>query len=123
MGEDTPDEVMAEYLLKGAKMLAKTCQECGSPLFEYKGRTFCVVCEKMGEEGREAADPDNTRKAVTPVQGGGRSVGSGDGRGSIEDTITHLCARICDERDPDDCHRLAEAVLCMAKALECLSHR
>jgi len=40
------DEIMAEYLLKGGKMLASACSICGSPLFEYKGKTFCVVCEE-----------------------------------------------------------------------------
>ncbi|MCK4269102.1 MAG: hypothetical protein KAW93_01335, partial [Methanogenium sp.] len=38
------DEIMAEYLLKGGKMLSKTCPECGAPLFEVKGETKCVVC-------------------------------------------------------------------------------
>ncbi|NTW92707.1 MAG: hypothetical protein HGA40_04620, partial [Methanoregulaceae archaeon] len=38
------DEIMAEYLLKGGKMLSKSCPSCGCPLFEYKGETFCVVC-------------------------------------------------------------------------------
>lgn len=45
-----PDEIMAEYLLKGGKMLAKACSDCGSPLFEYKGETFCVVCKEEEEE-------------------------------------------------------------------------
>ena len=38
------DEIMAEYLLKGGKMLEKACPACGCPLFEYKKKTFCVVC-------------------------------------------------------------------------------
>ncbi|WP_409199189.1 Sjogren's syndrome/scleroderma autoantigen 1 family protein [Methanospirillum lacunae] len=57
---------MAEYLLKGGKMLAKTCQNCGSPLFEYKGETSCVVCkesdlEAMGEnKGDSVSRSHNT---------------------------------------------------------------
>ena len=42
-----PDEIMAEYLLKGGKMLAKTCKECGSPLFEYKGTAASSVSNKQ----------------------------------------------------------------------------
>ncbi|NMC90015.1 MAG: hypothetical protein GYA64_10435, partial [Methanomicrobiales archaeon] len=44
MTVDNADEVMAEYLLKGGKMLAKSCKICGYPLFEYKGETQCVIC-------------------------------------------------------------------------------
>lgn len=40
------DEILAEYLLKGGKMLASSCSTCGSPFFEYKGKTLCVVCEE-----------------------------------------------------------------------------
>ena len=44
---------MAEYLLKGGKMLAKTCPDCSSPLFEYKGETFCTVCREEQMEYQE----------------------------------------------------------------------
>ena len=44
MPERKDDEIMAEYLLKGGKMLEKSCPACGCPLFEYKKKTFCVVC-------------------------------------------------------------------------------
>lgn len=47
--ERGPDQIMAEYLLKGGKMLAKTCPVCHSPLFEIKGETLCVVCRETGE--------------------------------------------------------------------------
>lgn len=53
-----PDEIMAEYLLKGGKMLAKTCPDCSSPLFEYKGETLCVVCkEKKEHEQTKPQEP------------------------------------------------------------------
>jgi len=38
MTVERADEVMAGYLLKGGKMLAKSCKVCGYPLFEYKRR-------------------------------------------------------------------------------------
>jgi len=44
MAQKKEDEIMAEYLLKGGKMLEKTCRQCGCPQFEYKGKTLCVVC-------------------------------------------------------------------------------
>ena len=45
-----PDDIMAECLLRGGKMLSKACRACGSPLFEVKGETFCVVCREKGKE-------------------------------------------------------------------------
>ncbi len=52
------DEIMAEYLLKGGKMLEKSCKTCGCPLFEVKGKTLCVVC----------AENDGSRK-IQPCTG------------------------------------------------------
>ena len=52
------DEIMAEYLLKGGKMLEKVCPTCGCPLFEYKKKTFCVVCaEKKPAVAAPPRDP------------------------------------------------------------------
>ena len=53
------DEIMAEYLLKGAKMLGKSCPECGSPLFTVKGETYCVVCrENKAQSAKETGGAD-----------------------------------------------------------------
>ena len=41
-----PEDIMAEYLLKGGKMLDKTCPSCGYPMFLVKVDTVCVVCNK-----------------------------------------------------------------------------
>src|SRR5665647_2649803 len=54
------DEIMAEYLLKGGKMLEKSCKTCGCPLFEVKGKTLCVVCaenEVVKKPGPSTAAP------------------------------------------------------------------
>lgn len=56
---------MAEHLLKGGKMLAKTCPECGTPLFEIKGETLCVVCREAAEEQENKESQD---QAVTPEE-------------------------------------------------------
>lgn len=58
------DEIMAEYLLKGAKMLGKTCPECGSPLFTVNGETYCVVCRENKAQSAKGANAANTAKAV-----------------------------------------------------------
>ncbi len=58
------DEIMAEYLLKGGKMLEKCCKTCGCPLFEYKKKTFCVVCaehEAQAAETKSACHLPNLR--------------------------------------------------------------
>ena len=58
---------MAEYLLKGAKMLGKSCPECGSPLFTVNGETYCVVCREnkaqTGKAANNANNSDNTNGA------------------------------------------------------------
>ncbi|WP_246496105.1 Sjogren's syndrome/scleroderma autoantigen 1 family protein [Methanocalculus chunghsingensis] len=53
---------MADYLLKGAKMLAKTCPVCHAPLFEYKGERFCVLC------ANNPRSEDNEEKPPAPLQ-------------------------------------------------------
>lgn len=47
------DEIMADHLLHGARMLARACPDCGCPLFEVKGETSCVVCAAR----RASAEP------------------------------------------------------------------
>lgn len=44
---------MAEMLLAGGKMLSKHCPECGSPLFELRGKTLCPVCSEKEESKEE----------------------------------------------------------------------
>jgi UPF0148 protein len=44
-----PDDIMAEYLLGGAKMLADLCPKCRAPMFEVSGRRVCVICSEVAE--------------------------------------------------------------------------
>ena len=37
---------MAELLKSGAKMLAEHCPKCSSPLFDIKGKTYCIDCNR-----------------------------------------------------------------------------
>src|SRR5512136_1718279 len=119
------DEIMAEYLLKGGKMLEKSCKACGCPLFEVKGKTFCVVCaehdtvEKPGsvpvapahhEHGQECSCTDDKNESC-------------DG-GSLADelaaTILSLCERIQNEKDPDNVLALMNAVKAGTESLKIL---
>lgn len=45
---------MADILLKGGKMLNRSCPECNAPLFQQEGRTFCARCQ--WEEGKPKAE-------------------------------------------------------------------
>ena len=64
MPERKDDEIMAEYLLKGGKMLEKACPACGCPMFEYKKKTFCVVC---AEKEAAAKSAKNTNAPAAPA--------------------------------------------------------
>jgi UPF0148 protein len=135
MAEKKEDEIMAEYLLKGGKMLEKGCRTCGCPMFEYKGRTFCVVCAEHGQQTQEKDSPPG----VSPGAGAPPSpVTAGAGQGSpavpatidtraLEDdlvtTVHNLCARIRADDDTDRCLTLMDSVKIGIEALSCLRQR
>jgi UPF0148 protein len=93
------DEIMADYLLKGGKMLSTSCQSCGCPLFEYKGETLCVVCrEVQGREGREQPAPAGVAMPVREEPAGTEVRHLA---GTLEETLIALSLRIRDEPDPE----------------------
>jgi UPF0148 protein len=136
------DEIMAEHLLKGGKMLEKSCKTCGCPLFEIKGRTLCVVCAENGP----ANDVKNTKRTKTQAAPAAEAVAAthahdngtactcgGDHEGDSctcnEDgglaeelafTIHSLCERIQNEKDPENVLLLMNAVREGTGALEIL---
>jgi len=132
------EEIMAEYLLKGGKMLEKSCKTCGCPLFEVKGKTLCVVCAENAIAQKAAAPAATT--AATPqtarhehVHGHGETCTCGqdhdeescscDDSGLTEElafTIHSLCLRIQNEKDPNHVLTLMEAVKEGTDALETL---
>jgi len=138
MAERRDDEIMAEYLLKGGKMLEKTCPTCGCPMFEYKKKTFCVVCA----EKKPAAQPaKNTEAPAVPAAAAhshehdaGCTCGEdhddesctcedGDGGMLAEEiamTIHALCERIDAEKDPNHILTLMTAVKTGTEAIEIL---
>ncbi|HOV66762.1 MAG TPA: Sjogren's syndrome/scleroderma autoantigen 1 family protein [Methanoregulaceae archaeon] len=102
------DEIMAEYLLRGGKMLARTCPDCGCPLFEVKGETSCVVCR-----ARRESTPDEEPEpaaAVTEVPRPGRGAVGGDLEHELKATIACLLERIRTEPDPERCRTLIRCV-------------
>ncbi len=113
---------MAEYLLKGGKMLSTICQKCGSPLFEYGGETVCVVCSEQHED-RE------TEKSAEPPKGQGSGEAqetaeiktaavSGALSDELEQTLVHLCRMARETTRPDECLALMEAIHEGVKALK-----
>jgi len=134
MAHKKEDEIMAEYLLKGGKMLEKGCKTCGCPMFEYKGTTFCVVCAERGQETKEKDAP----QAGIPPRSGPSSVNASVGQGqpatpapvgtaALEDELVaavyNLCARIRIDEDPDRCLTLMDSVKIGIEALSCLRQR
>lgn len=121
------DEIMAEYLLKGGKMLEKTCRTCGCPLFEFKGETFCVVCAENKAPEKNARDKKNAEKPAFPKakkdsagHGEGSACDDGDLEQQLASAIQFLCRRIRDEQDPDIVITLMNAVRSGCEALSIL---
>jgi UPF0148 protein len=128
------DEIMAEYLLKGGKMLEKSCKVCGCPLFEFKGKTFCVVCAenetaaKAGTLPGAAARPEEAGHAHSRDHGAACTCGtehegeprSCDDGGLTEElafTIHSLCLRIQNEKDAGHVLTLMNSVKVGTEAL------
>jgi len=120
------DEIMAEYLLKGGKMLEKSCKTCGCPLFEVRGRTLCVVCEENEPPVQESNKPEEGRDPTTPIghecacsqhEPTGECMVLAD---ELVSTILSLCERIRNEKDPDHVLTLMGAVKTGAESLHIL---
>ncbi len=107
MAEKTPDEIMAEYLLKGAWMLSRGCPVCGSPLFEIKGETRCVVCAEKSQKPARPSEPARPQGAPAehPVPQELTSLSE-----ELSRTILLLCRKVQEEPDPERCLLLMEAI-------------
>jgi UPF0148 protein len=119
------DEIMAEHLLKGGKMLEKSCKTCGCPLFEVKGKTLCVVCAEnaQGEKTGTAPAARERQQHNDECSCGEHHAESCEG-GLLTDelamTIVSLCERIQNEKDPDNVLALMNAVKAGTEALKIL---
>jgi UPF0148 protein len=134
------DEIMAECLLKGGKMLEKSCKTCGCPLFEVKGKTFCIVCAENKPDGKGAKKPAGSpapaaqaEAASVHVHEDGQPCTCGESHdeescscndgGLAEElafTVHSLCERIQNEKDPENVLLLMNAVKEGTEALEIL---
>jgi len=131
------DEIMAGYLLKGGKMLEKSCKTCGCPLFEVKGKTLCVVCAENDTEKNLEQEPPAPATAghghthehgatcgcgvdhdVEPCTCGGEE--GGLLAEELAMTVHALCERIHNEKDPEKVLVLMQAVKAGTEALEIL---
>jgi UPF0148 protein len=131
MAAKKEDEIMAEYLLKGGKMLEKTCKVCGCPMFEYRKKTFCVVCaERELEQGSMDAPQTGTKTRSPPKPTGTGMVQESSGApvpagtaalaDELATTVYKLCVRIRVEEDPDRCLTMMNAVKIGIEALQIL---
>jgi UPF0148 protein len=129
MPQRKEDEIMAEFLLKGGKMLEKCCKTCGCPLFEYKGNTFCVVCAEYEQAADLKKHPpvapllqDNCGCSGT-VPAPAAALQSPATKAIVDElsnTLLALCHRIKNEGDPDRCLALMDAMKIGTEALQIL---
>lgn len=109
------DEIMAEHLLHGGRMLARACPDCGCPLFEVKGETSCVVCaaRKASPEAAPAvAGSPETAQPVTATAAPAAfaPAASGPLADELGATLACLLQRARTEPDPERCRTLMECV-------------
>jgi UPF0148 protein len=123
--EKSADTIMAEYLLKGGKMLARACPACGSPLFEVKGETLCVVCRERTAT-RGGAPALGAAAEAAPVASAGVTVpagGTDSCEGELAATLVALCQRARGERNAERCLAFTEGAKRCAEALAVLRQR
>ncbi|XP_038643391.1 protein ZNRD2 isoform X2 [Scyliorhinus canicula] len=59
--QDKITKLMGDYLLKGYRMLADSCQECGTVLLQdKKQKNYCVACQELD------SDVDKDNPALNP---------------------------------------------------------
>jgi UPF0148 protein len=129
MPQRKEDEIMAEYLLKGGKMLEKCCTTCGCPLFEYKGTTFCVVCREREQSQNADTQPGSIPmhqkpcgyEEITPAPAPASHRPETEAIAhELSGTLLSLCHRIRNEGDPDRCLTMMDSVKIGCEALALL---
>lgn len=128
-GARKPDDIMAEYLLGGAKMLAELCPKCRAPMFEVKGKRMCVVCAEAPAAPQtevpkivaadDSASLPETVRVITPKYAKAQSTPapvSSDIPARLDALILQFCARAETEPDPTRCLSYMECIRTAAEA-------
>jgi len=80
-------KIMGDYLLKGYKMLASSCEDCGCILLQDKqSRLYCVACNECDVEGSKD-DPALSQIAADSKIREGASPGTISGAGGADSGI------------------------------------
>lgn len=108
------DEIMADHLLHGARMLARACPDCGCPLFEVKGETSCVVCAARRASAEPAPADGGPAEPTAGVGPAPAAIVPTPAPGPLADelgaTLACLLQRARTEPDPERCRTLMECV-------------
>ncbi|XP_062892613.1 protein ZNRD2 [Mobula hypostoma] len=67
--QDKISKLMGDYLLKGYRMLADCCAECGTVLLQdKKQKTYCVACQELNSDVDKDNPALNPQAALTQVR-------------------------------------------------------
>jgi UPF0148 protein len=93
---DAEMKSMAELLRSGAKMLSRSCPECGSPLFQLKtGEIWCAKCQRRVVIVQEGESPEAGMQLDSLER-------------TLLDRLSSLQAEIAKANDPASLKELAE---------------
>lgn len=53
MSSDDDVKKIAKFLENGGTMLANHCEECGAPLFRFRGEIICPLCSEIETETKQ----------------------------------------------------------------------
>jgi len=95
-------QIMSNLLLKGAKMLGKSCTKCGTPLFEYKGQTFCPKCDVYDKQSEQKSQQEEKERVTTIITEKEEKVGLKELYIGIEKDILNNLKKILEDLSLDD---------------------
>ncbi len=118
-----PDDIMAEHLLTGGKMLSESCPKCGAPLFSIKGVKQCVVCAENTKEETASPKPETVPSAkeesvrvIVPAYAKEESLPSTPLGEEIDALIHEFIRRAHAEPDASRCLSYMECIRTAAEA-------
>ncbi|RLG20960.1 hypothetical protein DRN72_04345 [Methanosarcinales archaeon] len=108
MMEDDKIKKISKMLELGGTMLAQHCSKCGAPLFRYKGRILCPVCESEEESEEKKVEKREARV-------NSKSLGLWNASISLRQKFLELSEELEQEKDP---RRMLELLKVMEKIIE-----